>query len=69
MEIPVKPNSSSFRMKIRKDSTEDGVTSILVISTAARSHTGSYTCNAANAFGRDSRVIDLVVQGNIKKRG
>ncbi|RXG73964.1 hypothetical protein Avbf_02585 [Armadillidium vulgare] len=51
------------RMKIRKEPTDEGITSILEISGAARTHTGSYTCNAANAFGRDTRLIELVVQG------
>lgn len=48
---------------MREEVIDGGLTSELALTSAARSHSATYTCHAANAFGRDTRNIELVVQG------
>ncbi|XP_069971593.1 cell adhesion molecule Dscam1 [Penaeus vannamei] len=50
------------RIEVREEVIDGGLTSELALTSAARSHSATYTCHAANAFGRDTRNIELVVQ-------
>ncbi|XP_042239240.1 Down syndrome cell adhesion molecule-like protein Dscam2 isoform X3 [Homarus americanus] len=50
------------RVEVQEESIEDGLVSKLALTSAARAHSATYTCHAANAFGRDTRNIELVVQ-------
>lgn len=63
----LKPHSktrlSPSRIEVREEVIDGGLTSELALTSAARSHSATYTCHAANAFGRDTRNIELVVQG------
>ncbi|CAL4068056.1 unnamed protein product [Meganyctiphanes norvegica] len=52
----------SFGVEVREEASAGGLVSELLLTAAARSHSATYTCHAANAFGRDTRNIDLVVQ-------
>ncbi|XP_066972085.1 cell adhesion molecule Dscam1 [Macrobrachium rosenbergii] len=50
------------RVEVREEASEGGLVSKLVLTSAARTHSATYTCHAANAFGRDTRNIELIVQ-------
>ncbi|XP_050698368.1 cell adhesion molecule Dscam2-like isoform X2 [Eriocheir sinensis] len=50
------------RVEVREETSEEGFASKLTLTSAARSHSATYTCHAANAFGRDTRNIELIVQ-------
>ncbi|XP_064472105.1 cell adhesion molecule Dscam1-like isoform X2 [Ornithodoros turicata] len=49
-------------LKIKEEVTEDGMTSVMSISSAEREHSGIFTCEVTNSFGHDETQLRLLVQ-------
>lgn len=54
---------TNYRVTIKQDLSPEGVTAEIRISGVEAGDSGSYFCQASNAYGREQQMVQLLVQG------
>lgn len=54
--------STNYRVSAKQDVTPDGVIAELQIANVEAADSGAYFCQAANMYGRDQQLVQLLVQ-------